>query len=131
MMFDIQDHQVLEIKLYRHASECIKLAVHASANANARGMEVDGESSSNLATARAAEAADIYMLYLLSRNKFTEALRVTKNPQFSAHLSPDVADLAHTNIVSRNLLTRQFTAILSSNSYKAKADSTQSDISIR
>lgn len=93
-------------------------------------MDVEGESGSELETARAVEAADIYVLYLLSRNKFTEAMRVMKNPQFKMHFSPDVSDLVHTNMESRNLLTRQFNAILST-SAKAQAEITQSDISIR
>ena len=82
-----------------------------------------GGSAAFISDSRAAEAVDIYILYLLSRNKIEEARDVAQRSALKGYLSADVGQLLLANVASTLLMKRKNpSSVLSSHECRASSN---------
>jgi hypothetical protein len=136
----LQDHLVLESTLYEHCSECLAAAVASRGGGGGGGeggMDVEGEegadadAASLVSGARAVEAADIYLLYLLARNKVGAALAAARLPLLGGYLSADVFQLLAAQAAGSELLAKQTPCLLSAPARPQRRGGGQRPVAIR
>lgn len=91
-------------------------------------------SMSFLTASRAAEAVDIYILYLLSRSKIAVAERSAQDNEMGQYISTDVLELLSANAAAANIISpRELSAVLfpTNNALKHSAPEQDEALSIR
>lgn len=117
---------IIESKLKEFAEHRVADAITSKDDTDSVAIVVDGQrnpdSTGFVFDARAIEACDVYILYLISRNKINEASDVAIGSRLKGYISPDVSELLTANAAFTHVITRDFCAILPSESKKTTAE---------